>query len=517
MTRNGWSFGLVVPLLATAGARGDEVVIPPEVRAAESARIALIERIAPAVVCMLDENKKGGGAGILIDPAGYGLSNFHVVARSMETRRGFGGLADGTAYPMEILGVDVTGDVAMFKLTGSERFDAVSLGDSDRMRIGDPVLVMGDPFAVAWDYTASVSRGIVSGVHRYQKGAGDRLVYTDCIQVDAAVNPGNSGGGLFNHAGKLVGIIGRASFAERGRVSVGLGYAISANQIRRFIPGLRAGLHTFHGTLDATVTDAPEGVIFNAMHTDSIAAEMGIELGDTLLRFDGYEIRSANQFASLLGTYPDGWPVSVDYRRGDQERSVELRLSRLPVTLDAPIPVDREQNLAEVRRTLERFKAAVGGAERIADVVSIGWTGVREHLEQSQRVTMSQPVRLELEKVSPASPVHPLAWNLTDHPEPEDEPSWTVVGADAHEGEIVQVLEHRQPDGGRIYFAFDETCLLRRVQVAFEEGEIARVYTYDGYQDVDGLRLPRRMGAAHDVDRQFHVDIVEQYVLERRM
>jgi S1-C subfamily serine protease len=86
----------------------------------------------------------------------------------------------------------------------------------------------------------SISAGIVSGVHRYQFPSGTILEYADCIQVDAAINPGNSGGGLFDAAGRLIGVNGRASFEKRGRVNVGVGYAISANQLRNFL-GLLKG------------------------------------------------------------------------------------------------------------------------------------------------------------------------------------------------------------------------------------------------------------------------------------
>jgi len=315
-----------------ASAGGDETVVLAQARAAETRRIELIARISPAVVAMLDANKRGGGAGVLIDERGYGLTNYHVVAGILKKGSGFGGLPDGSVHPMRVLGVDVTGDVAMFRLTGRDRYPAVPLGDSDRLRLGEAVLVMGSPFGLARDYTPSVSSGIVSGLHRYQKGSGDRLVYTDCIQTDAAVNPGNSGGPLFNTAGEVVGIVGRASFAERGRVSVGLGYAITSNQIHRFLPKLRAGGHAYHGTLGATVVDAPEGVVFNAMLDDSVAADAGVKLGDVLVRFAGRDIRSANQFASLLGTYPEGWPVEIVYRRDGTERTANVRLDRLPVT-----------------------------------------------------------------------------------------------------------------------------------------------------------------------------------------
>ena len=147
-----------------------------------------------AVVCVYDEAQRGGGSGVVIDREGYGLTNFHVVAGMMAKRRGWGGLGDGKLYELEVLGVDPTGDVAMFRLTGRDSFPFATLGDSDAVRVGDEVFAMGNPFVLSEDYTPSVSMGIVSGTHRYQYGVLGNLAYTDCIQVDAAINPGNLAG-----------------------------------------------------------------------------------------------------------------------------------------------------------------------------------------------------------------------------------------------------------------------------------------------------------------------------------
>ena len=118
------------------------------------------------------------------------------------------------------------------------------------MLVGETVFAMGNPFLLATDFTPTVTFGIVSGTHRYQQGSGNRmLVYPDCIQVDAAVNPGNSGGPLFNEQGEVVGINGRISIGDRGRVNVGVGFAIASNQIKNFIGDLVAGRHAEHGTL----------------------------------------------------------------------------------------------------------------------------------------------------------------------------------------------------------------------------------------------------------------------------
>jgi S1-C subfamily serine protease len=236
------------------------------VQQAEAQRIETFDGAAKSVVCIFaDRSRAGGGSGVIISEDGYGLTNFHVVAIMLETRQGFGGLSDGRLYPLQVLGIDPGGDVAMFKLSGRDRFDAAPLGDSDAVRVGDWAAAMGNPFTLAEDYTPTITYGIISGVHRYQYGQGNALEYADCIQASTSINPGNSGGPLFNMAGEIIGINGRGSFEERGRVNVGLGYAIGANQIKRFIPWLRAGQTAEHGTLGATVAMAGDDLIFEAI------------------------------------------------------------------------------------------------------------------------------------------------------------------------------------------------------------------------------------------------------------
>ncbi len=281
---------------------------------------------------------------MLVDERGYGLTNYHVVMKMMADRKGYGGLSDGVLYEMEVLGVDITGDVAMFRLKGKDRFPFAELGESSGVGVGDPVIVAGNPFILAVDFTPTITTGIVTGIHRYQ-GESETLVYTDCIQTDAAVNPGNSGGPLFDADGRVIGINGRISaemhrFA-RGRFNVGLGYAIAMDQIRRFIPTLRAGLMGKHGTLAATVVDDIDRVIFNEIYEDSPAWDAGIRVGNRLVRFGGEEIDSANEFASRIGTYPADWPVPVTYAAQDR---VEHRVIRLEAVLP---PIRGQYRVAE--------------------------------------------------------------------------------------------------------------------------------------------------------------------------
>lgn len=326
---------------------------------AEAARIDLIKRMSPAVVCVFDESQRGGGSGVIIDPAGYGLTNFHVVAGMMEKRRGFGGLSDGKLYELSVLGVDPTGDVAMFKLQRDEPFAFAKLGDSDSVRVGDSAIAMGNPFVLSEDYTPSVTLGIVTGVHRYQWGEGSELVYSDCIQVDTSINPGNSGGPLFNLSGEVIGINGRISVNTRGRFNVGFGYAIGMNQIKRFIPGLRAGLLTNHGTLQATVERTPEGLVFGTVRPGASADKSGVRTGDVLLALDGKKIETPNEFASQLGTYPADWSLPLRVRRDDKELEFAAKLDSIAVKLEKKFTADAALAQEAMKYVLGRFQRGV--------------------------------------------------------------------------------------------------------------------------------------------------------------
>lgn len=308
---------------------------------AERARIEVVERVQGTVVSIFGNVRAGGGSGVLIDPAGFVVTNYHVVAAAGSS--GLAGLADGELYRWNLVGLDPGGDLAMIKLEGRDRFPYARFGDSNQVRVGDWVMAMGNPFALAEDLQPTITLGIVSGVRRFQPGVGplrQMLVYGNCIQIDSSINPGNSGGPLFNLKGQVVGINGRGSFEERGRVNVGLGYAISSEQVKNFIPDLMASRTTMHGTLEATFSRrGGDAVICESVNLDSPIGRAGLRPGDRLVSFDGIPIRTANQFASQITIYPANWPVEVVWARGDQTFRAVVRLT--PLAFAPPPPAAR--------------------------------------------------------------------------------------------------------------------------------------------------------------------------------
>jgi S1-C subfamily serine protease len=299
------------------------------VKAAQKQRVDTIAKVYGAVVAIYGNDRAGGGSGVLYDPAGFALTNHHVVAGA--GTEGWGGLADGKLYRWKLIGTDPGGDVAIIQLTGKDVFPYAPLADSETVRVGDWAMAMGNPFVLAEDQRPTVTLGIVSGVHRFQEGSGlNQLVYGNCIQVDSSINPGNSGGPLFSLRGQILGINGRGSFEERGRVNVGLGYAISANQCRMFIPELLATKVAQHGTLDAVFGTREGKVICHTVNLDSPIAKAGLQLGDKLIRFEGQPVVDANQFTNDLSMYPANWPVEVTWERDGKPITAYVRLSALP-------------------------------------------------------------------------------------------------------------------------------------------------------------------------------------------
>ncbi|HUE74614.1 MAG TPA: trypsin-like peptidase domain-containing protein [Pirellulaceae bacterium] len=320
---------LAGPLLAQESSESISLADLAAVKADQAQRAQAIESVYGAVVAIFGNDRGGGGSGVLYDPAGYALTNHHVVAAA--GTEGWAGLADGRLYRWDLVGTDPGGDVAIIKLRGKKQFPAAPLGDSEKVRVGDWAMAMGNPFVLAEDFRPTVTLGIVSGTGRYQEGSGlNQLVYGNCIQVDSSINPGNSGGPLFSLRGEIIGINGRGSFQERGRVNVGLGYAISSNQIKLFIPELLSTKVAQHGTLDAIFGTREEGVICHTVNLDAPIAKAGLELGDKLISFERFPITDANQFTNIVSMYPALWPAEVTWERGGTQHTAHVRLISLP-------------------------------------------------------------------------------------------------------------------------------------------------------------------------------------------
>lgn len=305
---------------------GSAVEIPPEIRNAQQQRVEVMASAASATVSVFDGTGQGGGSGVLISPDGYVLTNYHVTSPAGNFMKC--SLPDGRIYEAVIVGLDPTGDVALIQLFGRDDFPVAIIGNSDRVRVGDWCFAVGNPFLLATDFQPTITYGIISGVHRYQHPSGTLLEYTDCIQTDASINPGNSGGPLFDDEGNLIGINGRISVEKRGRVNVGVGYAISIHQVQNFMGYLRSGRIVDHATLGASVSTDEEGrVIVTNILGSSDAYRRGLRYADEIVQFAGRRIGSVNGFKNVLGTLPKGWRVPLTYRRDGEDFDCFVRLA----------------------------------------------------------------------------------------------------------------------------------------------------------------------------------------------
>ena len=303
----------------------EKLVVASKVLEAQAKRVEVMQKAAESTIAIFGLDGGGGGSGVIISPDGYALTNYHVSSACGDHMRC--GLNNGKVYDAVIVGIDATGDLSLIRLFGRDDFPTSPLADSALVRVGQWCFAAGNPFVLASNLQPSISLGIVSGTNRYQYPAGTLLEYADCIQTDAAINPGNSGGPLFNLNGEIIGINGRCSFEKRGRVNVGVGYAISANQVKNFLGVLSSGRLVDHATLGATVSTGPNGkVLVSNILNSSDAYRRGLRYGDEVLGFADREVTTTNMFKNILGTLPKNWRVPLRIRRRGKTQEMLVRL-----------------------------------------------------------------------------------------------------------------------------------------------------------------------------------------------
>ncbi len=323
--------GVVVPRGSVPGRMRAAVVVcvaavavaigwVPQVTVAAVPTADLVElciKVRPAFVFV------EGGSGVVIRPDGLVLTNHHVIAgkRSFTVR-----LGDGRSFRAKLLGSDTFGDLAalQLELEPGQTAPHLELGDSDALAVGDETLAVGNPFGLGMiDQSPTFTAGIVSALHHTQ------MSYTECIVTDTEVNPGNSGGPLIDMAGRVVGINGQIKTRFGLRSNTGLGFAISAKQIKLWLPRLESagGGEVKHGRilgigLDTGAAGQFQPVRVKSVADGSAAAAAGFRQGDTIRRLDDVPVPNAIRFGAVLGMYPEGHDVRVTVDRDGAE--VEL-------------------------------------------------------------------------------------------------------------------------------------------------------------------------------------------------
>ncbi len=283
--------------------------------------------------------RQGLGSGFVMDQDGYIVTNNHVVeGASTVTVR----LNDDRTYEAEIIGADPLTDIALLKIESDEPLQAVPLGDSDEIRVGEDVVAIGNPFGLS----STVTTGIVS--------AKDRNIsdgpYAEFLQTDAAINKGNSGGPLFNMDGEVVGV-NSAIYSPSGG-SVGLGFAVTSNIVEHIAADLRDDGQVSRGWLGVSIQNvSPElaaamGVdgTSGALVSDVVAgspAEGVLKQGDVIIAFNGDDVESSSELPVLVGTTAIGTDSTLTVLRNGTKETLHVTIGQHQSETAAVSPQDK--------------------------------------------------------------------------------------------------------------------------------------------------------------------------------
>jgi serine protease Do len=268
------------------------------------------------------------GSGFIIDPSGLVVTNNHVIADSDEVDVI---LNDGTTVKAEIVGKDTKTDLALLRFKPPHPVKAVKFGDSDKLRLGEWVIAIGNPFSLGGTVTA----GIVSARNRdIQSGP-----YDNYIQTDASINRGNSGGPLFNLNGEVVGV--NTAIISPSGGSIGIGFAIPSKTVVPVIDQLRATGEVQRGWLGVRIQQVsdeiaeslsispPHGALIAGVDDKGPAKPAGLEPGDVVVKFDGKDVKEMRDLPRIVADTPVGKDVEVVVIRKGQEVTKTVKLGRL--------------------------------------------------------------------------------------------------------------------------------------------------------------------------------------------
>ena len=293
------------------------------------------------------QEQEGIGSGFVIDKAGHIVTNFHVVRDAREIRVSFSNRDDVRAT---IVGIDPSTDIAVLKVeVDSRALRPVPLGDSDRVRVGDPVVAIGNPFGL----DRSVTAGIVSALARPLQ-APDRAIIEEVIQTDAPINPGNSGGPLLDVSGEVIGVNTAIRTADGSTGNIGIGFAVPVNTVKKVAADLirngrvdRASLGVTVRAIDADAArvfrlPVSRGLIVERVRSGSAAARAGIRGGttevvvagesyvlggDIIVEVGGTEVTSADQLRDAVAAKKPGDELRLTLVRGRDGHREELTVT----------------------------------------------------------------------------------------------------------------------------------------------------------------------------------------------
>lgn len=268
------------------------------------------------------------GSGFIIDQAGYVVTNNHVIDGADEITVI---LSDTTSLTAKLVGKDDKTDLALLKIESKAPLTVAKFGDSDKARVGELVMAIGDPFGLG----GTVTTGIISARNRDINSG----PYDDFIQTDASINRGNSGGPLFNMEGEVIGV-NSAIYSPTGG-SVGIGFAIPSNAAKRVIEQLKASGLIARGWIGVRIQavsdeiaqsvgmDRARGAMIAGITNDGPAAKAGIQSGDIVINFDGKPVADSRALPRLVADTDVGKAVEIEVLRKGQSRKLPITIEKL--------------------------------------------------------------------------------------------------------------------------------------------------------------------------------------------
>ena len=258
--------------------------------------------------------QRGQGSGVLFDSEGLLLTNAHVVENADQLMVG---LADGRRVPGRVVGKDTLTDLAVVRLEGKGPWPTASLGNSDRLQVGDWAIAVGNPFGLE----NTVTLGIVSNLNRNVSQLGISGKRLDLIQTDAAINPGNSGGPLLNAEGEVIGI----NTLVRSGPGAGLGFAIPINRARSIAAQLVRTGRASHPFIGIGLADGPNGPVIRSVQPNGPAARAGLRSDDVITAIDGQTMANSAAVVSAIERKGVGGALTMTIRRGAATLQVSLK------------------------------------------------------------------------------------------------------------------------------------------------------------------------------------------------